>query len=78
MLHVNKVEHTENHKLFVELSNGESGYFDLSPYLDKGIFTELRDIKYLQQVKPDAFGICWPNGQDLSADTIEYELDKIV
>ena len=77
MIHVNKVKHTEKYKLYIELSNGVSGYFDLTPYLEKGIFTQLKDIDYLKKVKPDTFGICWPKGQDLSADTIEYELQPI-
>jgi|UPI000375F6D1 hypothetical protein len=76
MLHVNKVQHAEEYKLYIELSNGLSGYFDLSPYLNKGIFTQLRDINYLKKVKKDTFGICWPKGQDLSADTIECGLQK--
>ena len=77
MLHVHKVQHAKEYKLYVELSNGISGYFDLSPYLDKGIFTQLKDVSYLKQVKSDSFGICWPKGQDLSADTIEYELQQV-
>ena len=77
MIHVNKVQYAERYKLYVELSNGISGYFDLTPYLDKGVFTQLKNIDYLKKVKPDTFGICWPNGQDLSADTIEYELQSI-
>ena len=77
MLHVDKVEYAEKHKLYVELSNGVSGYFDLFPYLDKGIFIQLEDIDYLKTVKTDTFGICWPKGQDLSTDTIEYELQPI-
>ena len=77
MIHVNKVEYVEKYTLYVELSNGVSGYFDLSPYVDKGVFAQLKDIDYLRKVQPDTFGICWPQGQDLSADTIEYELKSI-
>lgn len=77
ILHVNKVNHFEKHKLYVELSNGVSGYFDLTPYLDKGVFSRLKNIDYLKKVKTDTFGICWPEGQDLSANTIEYELQTI-
>lgn len=76
MLRVNKVLHHKNYVLYVELTNGVKGYFDLSPYLDKGVFTQLKSIDYLKMVKPDTFGIYWPKGQDLSADTIEHEIQK--
>lgn len=74
MLGVNKVSYHKNYALYVELSNGVKGYFDLSPYLDKGIFIQLKNTDYLKMVKPDTCGIYWPKGQDFSADTIEYEI----
>ena len=77
MLKVLKVKPRNNYTLFVELSDGRSGYFDIKPYLDKGVFTELKDINYFKQVKPLFCGVVWPHEQDLSADTIAYELKKI-
>lgn len=74
MINVKKVNYFDQYKLYIELSNGISGYFDVSPYIDKGIFSQLKDIDYLKCVKPDTFGICWSKGQDFSADTIAYEL----
>ena len=46
----------------------------MEPYIAKGIFTQLKDVDYLKQVTINFAGICWPNVQDFSADTIEYEL----
>ncbi len=60
--------------LRAKLSNGVEGVFDVSPYLHKGIFTQLQDVTYFKQVRIHFCGICWPNGQDFSADTIAYEL----
>jgi len=62
--------------LFVELSDGRSGIFDVKPYLGKGVFTQLKDKNYFKQVKPLFCGIVWPNEQDLSADTIAYGLKQ--
>ena len=76
MLGVHKVLHHKNYVLYVELTNGVKGYFDLSLYLDKGIFIQLKTIDYLKMVKPDTCGIYWSKGQDLSADTIEHEMQK--
>ena len=78
MLGVNKVSYYKNYTLYVELSNGVKGYFDLSPYLDKGIFVQLKNTDYLKLVKPDTCGIYWPKGQDFSADTIEYEIQPVL
>lgn len=61
----------------VTLSNGKQGVFDVSPYLEKGIFKELKDENYFQKAKISFGSIVWPNSQDFSADTIEYELKQI-
>ncbi len=74
MLKVKKVNANNDHTLFVELSDGCSGMFDVKPYLEKGVFKQLKDIDYFKQVKPLFCGIVWPNEQDLSADTIAHEL----
>ncbi len=74
MLKVIRVDATDDYTLFVELSDGSSGQFDVKPYLDKGVFSELKDKEYFKQVKPLFCGIAWPNEQDFSADTIAYEL----
>ena len=74
MLTVNKISYLNNYKFKVSLSNGTDGIFDITPYLNKGVFTQLKKIGYLIQVKINFAGICWPNGQDFSADTIEYDM----
>lgn len=72
------VEPRDNHILFVRLSNGMAGEFDVSRYLDKGIFEELRDISYFKQARPAFGGVVWPHEQDFSADTIEVEMRESV
>lgn len=76
MLTVNHVEYTGSYKLKVSLSNGSEGMFDVSPYITKGFFKQLADEHYLKQVKVDesGMGVCWPDEQDFSADTLEAEL----
>jgi len=71
------VEPRDNHILFVKLSNGKVGEFDVSCYLDKGIFTELKDLSYFKQARPAFGGVAWPHEQDFSADTIEIEMSEI-
>ena len=67
---VKKVEPTNNHTLIVAFANGEVREFDVKPYLDKGIFTELKDLSYFRSVKVVAGSVEWPHEQDLSFDTL--------
>jgi len=77
MLKVNYVESLENYKLKVELSNGKTGIFNVAPYLDKGIFLELKNKDYFCAVRTAFGGVVWPHEQDFSADTIAYEMKQI-
>ncbi len=76
MLQVVKLYPKEIYLLHVGLSNGKEGGFDVSPWLDMGIFRELKDHDYFRQVRITFGGIAWPNEQDFSADTIENELQS--
>ncbi len=59
-----------DYKLKLQFSNDEVKEFDVSPYLDKGIFTELKDESYFNQVRVAFGSIEWPNEQDFSKDTL--------
>ena len=76
MIKVISVDPIEDYKLRIEFSNGKKGIFDVSPYVDKGVFVELKDHAYFRSVRPAFGGIMWPHEQDFSAETIEYELQE--
>ena len=44
--------------------------FDVTPYLDKGIFQELRDMRLFNSVRPFLGSIQWQNGQDFGGGYI--------
>jgi len=67
---VTHVTPLDNHKLSIRFSNSEERIFDVSPYMDKGIFTELKEEKYFMQVRVSMGTIQWPNGQDFCPDTL--------
>ena len=67
---VKSVEPISNYKLRIQFENGESKVFDVSPYLDKGIFVELKDEDYFKQVRVAFGSIEWPHEQDFSRDTL--------
>lgn len=76
MIKVICVEPVEDYKLKIELSNGRKGLFDVSPYINKGVFVELKRKSYFRSVRPVFGGIMWPHEQDFSPETIECELQE--
>jgi hypothetical protein len=68
-----KVQALEEYILRLFFDNGEVRHFDVAPYLDKGIFEELRNIHYFNQVKPFFGGVHWPHEQDFRPDTLFLE-----
>lgn len=67
---VEAAEPLPNYKLKVLFENGEQKEFDVEPFLDKGIFVELRDEEYFSQVRVAFGAVQWPNEQDFSNDTL--------
>jgi hypothetical protein len=74
MIKVLSVEPLENYKLRVKLSDGRKGIFDMSPYLEKGVFRELKDQRYFRRVYAGYGTVVWPHEQDVAPDTIEMLL----
>ena len=71
-LQVSKVKAQPRHRLYVKFNNGKAKLFDMKPYLNKGVFKELKDESYLKKVRTVWGGVEWPHAQDLSADTLYY------
>ena len=59
--------------LNIEFANNENKIFDMKPYLDIGIFKELKDYNKFRKVKPFLGSIQWKGGQDLCPDTLYLE-----
>jgi len=70
---VTKVTSEENYRILLEFTNGERREFDVSPYLEKGIFTQLKDKSYFKQVRVSMGTVEWPRGQDFCPDTLFAE-----
>ncbi len=65
----------DNYTLTLTFANGEVGQFDTTPYLDKGIFQELRDLNYFKQARAALGTVQWPHEQDFCPDTL-YEASR--
>ena len=56
--------------LQIEFDSKEARLFDVKPYLNFGIFTELKNQNYFNEVKTSMGSIAWKNGQDFSPETL--------
>jgi hypothetical protein len=57
-------------------ANGERGSFDLSPYLERGVFRRLQDPRQFQNLRVVSGSVEWSSGADLSHDTLYLEARK--
>lgn len=60
----------ENYNLEIEFSTGEVRLFDVRPYLDKGVFSQLRDKALFARAYVAFDTVCWPNDLDIAPETL--------
>ncbi|NLI77827.1 MAG: DUF2442 domain-containing protein [Candidatus Riflebacteria bacterium] len=56
--------------LVLDFDNGERRRFDCRPFLDRGVFRELRNLAYFRQVRVEGGTVAWPHEQDFCPDTL--------
>lgn len=66
-----------NYNLILTFSNGEKRQFDMNPYLDKGIFQELRELSMFNTVRLSFDTIEWKNQADLDPEVLYKDSVKI-
>jgi len=71
------VKAEKNYLLRIWFQNGEIKVFDLKPYLEKGLFSELKNEEIYYSVKPFLGSIIWSNKLDLCPDTLYEESIRI-
>ena len=69
MIKVIAVKPLEDYRLQLSFKTSETRVFDVTPYLDKGIFTELRDPAYFRSVRLAFGSVAWPNEQDFGPES---------
>ena len=73
MCKATSVKALDDFTLDLTFDDGSRKFFDVTPYLDKGNFSELNDPLYFKQVKLAIDTVRWPNGQKLVHETLYFE-----
>jgi hypothetical protein len=63
-----------DYRIYVEVEDGRKGIFDMKPYLDHGVFRELRDVRYFNRVGIVLGAVTWPDEQDIAPETLLAEM----
>ena len=58
------------HRRLLNFENGETKLFDLTPWLDRGVFRALRDSDDFALAQVVDGSVEWPGDVDLSYDTL--------
>jgi hypothetical protein len=70
LLDVVTVKVMSNYRLFLEFENGEKRVFDMSPFMDKKPFVDLKDSSRFAQASVDYGTVVWPGGIDIAPETL--------
>ncbi len=67
---VTRVVPRENYRLELEFDTGEVRLFDVTPYLDMGVFKQLRDHSVFAKAYVAFDTVCWPGEIDIAPETL--------
>lgn len=73
MIRVTAVKPLDDYQLEISFNNGETRVFDVRPYLDRGIFTELKEASYFRSVRVAFGSVAWPHEQDFGPESLYVE-----
>jgi len=74
---VKKINYIDGYKISLTFDDKKTKIVDIEPYLDKGIFLPLKDLKYFKMVRLAGNTIMWPNEADFCPDVL-YKIGKEV
>lgn len=73
---VQEVTPTDDYKLRLVFTNGETGIYDCSCLLGFGVFKELNDINYFKSASVAYGTVTWPHEQDICPDTLYLDSER--
>ncbi|GAK52184.1 hypothetical protein U14_03435 [Candidatus Moduliflexus flocculans] len=75
--YVRQVKTTDQHQLELLFENGERRIFEMSHYLNRGVFKRLQNPAIFHLARVVAGSVEWPGEIDLSYDTLYLESQPI-
>jgi hypothetical protein len=75
---VKSVMPINNYNLILTFENGEKRQFDMNPFLNIGVFRELRDVSKFNSVRISFDSIEWDNEADLDPEILYQKESEIV
>lgn len=69
-LAIKEVKPVDNYLLILTFENGEEREFDMKPYLETGIFRDLKDLSVFNSVHLSFDTIEWNNEADLDPEIL--------
>jgi hypothetical protein len=74
-LSIKKVTPISDYKLILTFENGEKRLFDMNPFLNSGLFQELKQVSKFNKVKVSFDTVEWENEADLDPEVLyEYSV----
>jgi hypothetical protein len=70
---VKAVEPLTEFRLLITFENGQKRILNVEPYLDRGVFQELRETSLFNTVRVNFDTVEWANGADLCPETLYDE-----
>ena len=67
---VERVAPRDNYHLELEFNTGEVRLFDVSPYLEMGVFRSLKDQSLFAKAYVAFDTVCWPGEIDIVPETL--------
>jgi hypothetical protein len=77
-LAIRNVEPQDNYLLLLTFENGEQRQFDMKPYLEIGIFKELKDPSLFKTVKTSFDSIEWANQADFDPEILYQKSQPVI
>ena len=65
-----KVVPKDDFLMLITFSTGETKLFDARPYLEKGVFTRLKNLELFKQAYVAFDTVCWPGDLDIAPETL--------